>query len=91
MISEGYTFTQIKDTIITKKLTITYEDVCNVAKTIDPAIKPEIEIIYEKKGYYKTEQDIFDEIEKDYRVEDLIGWEKQRLNFDLKIEDKLKR
>ena len=82
MILEGFTFSHIKDTIITNNLTIVYKDVVNVfhAMMTDKVETPELTFSQVKECYYKTEQDIFDEMEKEYKVEDLKGWEKEQLN-----------
>lgn len=82
MILEGFTFSHIKDTIITNNLTIVYKDVVNVFHSMmtDKVETPELTFSQVKECYYKTEQDIFDELEKEYKVEDLKGWEKEQLN-----------
>ncbi len=89
MISEGFTFAHIKETILAKKITVTYQDVVNVFYSMmnNPVRKPSITINSTKQRYYDTEQDIFDSMDLKYGFEDLKGWERQRFEF-LEAEDK---
>jgi hypothetical protein len=91
LIILGESFSTIAKTVRTQKMTITHKDVDKVFYNMirNPIKKPSITINTVKKCYYENEQAIFDELNKEYKAEDLTGWEKQQLE-KLEADQKLK-
>lgn len=84
-------FSDIVKAVATNNLTITLKDVNRVLLSMikEPVKKPELTFIQTKQYYYEDENAIFDELNKEYKAEDLTGWEKQQLE-KLEADQKLK-
>ena len=82
LILLGESFSTIAKTVRTNKITILYSDVVNVFYNMisTPEKKPTLKINSTKQRYYENEKSIFEELNQEYKAEDLKGWEKNALN-----------